>query len=97
MLSGCSCGTDHETETRDVTFPFFDGATSAFGFGPPHCTVSELCVSNLLTKAEIDDIHHLHRKPARWLARDRRKRNICDVAHTTQNGQEFLFESAVSH
>ena len=56
-LLGVSRGIGHETENERRRLPVLDGATSAFGFGPPHCTVSEL-----LTKLEICAISSLDRK-----------------------------------
>ena len=56
-LLGVSRGIGHETENERRRLPVLDGATSAFGFGSPHSTVSEL-----LTKPEIVAIISLHRK-----------------------------------
>jgi hypothetical protein len=76
-------------KTKDVTLLFFDGAASAFGFDPPHCTVS-----NPLTKPEIGAIGSLHRESN---CKGIRGEMDGQFAHMLRKGRIFLFESALTH
>jgi hypothetical protein len=73
-------------ETRDVAFPFFDGATSASGLGPPDCSISEL-----LTKPETSDIGSFRRKlTCAWPNPYEEKPTQRPVCPHTEAEQEFF-------